>query len=89
MKIHAIPRKSLPLPPGFQRRGTIHSAMLASSSPTKKSSTLGLKKRESHDFEDMEEKKKGKLSKLDVGILIQDFQMIYLELKARLRKVSL
>lgn len=74
-------RKSLTLPAGFKPRGSIHSAGL-DRSPMKRSSPIRFKRTESHNID---EESKNKPKKLHLGILIQDFQLVYCELKEKLR----
>ena len=76
-------RKSLTLPVGFKPRGSIRSAGLERS-PMKRSAPFGLKRTESHN---LDEESKNKPKKFHLGILIQDFQLVYDELKEKLKRV--
>ena len=76
-------RKSLPLPAGFKPRGSIQSACLERS-PMKRSNPMGFKRTESHNID---EESKNKPKKIHLGILIQDFHLVYNELKEKLRGV--
>lgn len=88
MKPNLSLRKSLPLPPRFDRKATIKNALAIIRSPLKKSGKEH-KRTESQNFEPFQVRKHYRLSKLNVGILIQDFQMIYNELKIRLKNVRI